>query len=158
MIFKFNQAQLGRGLNAKLNELLADVQKGCETEIVVIPLEFPEKFSIEVGDDIVVVAWDVKDVEYKVLPSPERGPKLESEQDDKFIEDHPKPTALDEKEPEPEPKPQPTLEPELDLSPIVERVEALARALANQSKLLNTEQRLELWMKFCKVLSKELWK
>lgn len=69
MIFKFNKGQLGGNLDAKLNGLLADIQKGCETEIVVIPLEFPEKFSIQAGNDVVVVAWDSEKSEYKILPS-----------------------------------------------------------------------------------------
>lgn len=77
MIFRFNKAQLGRDLEAKLNELLTDFQKGTDTEIEVWPLEFPQKFSIQVGDDVTVVAWDVVGEEYQIMSLPELEPEPE---------------------------------------------------------------------------------
>jgi len=75
MIFQFNKAQLGRDLEAKLYELLTEVQKGTDTEIEVWPLEFPQKFSVKVGDDVVVVSWLAEDGEYVILPEPEPEPE-----------------------------------------------------------------------------------
>ncbi len=77
MIFRFNKAQLGRDLDEKLNGLLGEIQKGCDVEIEVWPLEFPQKFSIKAGDDVTVVAWDDVGEEYKILPSPEPEPEPE---------------------------------------------------------------------------------
>lgn len=79
MIFKFNKAQLERSVEEKLSELLGKMQEGCDTEIEVWPLEFPQKFSVKCGDDVVVVSWLAEDGEFVILPSPEPESKSKSE-------------------------------------------------------------------------------
>ncbi len=79
MIFKFNKGQLERGLEEKLSELLGKMQEGCDTEIEVWPLEFPQKFSVKCGDDVVVISWLAEDGEFVILPSPEPESKSEPE-------------------------------------------------------------------------------
>jgi len=155
MIFRFNKGQLGRNLDARLNRLLSELQKGTNVEIEVWPLEFPEKFSVKIGNDVAVIAWDAKDSEYKILPSPE--PIPESQKD-----------TVDLPQPEPEhlgvgaameaPGPGATPESERVKSEIGQRVDALAGARIRLAVPFDSEQRLEIWNAFCNIVLKELWK
>lgn len=70
MIFRFNTAQLGRNLETKLNSLLKKYQGATETEIDVIALDFPYKFSVQAGDDVSVVVWDAESGDYKFVGVP----------------------------------------------------------------------------------------
>jgi len=79
MIFRFNKAQLGRFLEAKLDTLLTNFQKGTDTEIEIIALDFPYKFSVKVDNDISVVVWDGDESDFKFIGVPVDSTKLEPE-------------------------------------------------------------------------------
>ncbi len=109
MIFKFNKAQLERDLEEKLSELLGKMQKGCDTEIEVSPLEFPQKFSAKVGDDVVIISWLAEDGEYVILPEPEPEPESKSESEKLGV------GAMMET---PEPTPESKLDKHIDVDPM----------------------------------------
>jgi len=138
MKINFNTAQLSRGQRESLLAVLDVLQSENQNDIEITPIEFPLKFRVKLDDDIeMVVGWDPESDSYSGITA-----KTE-----------PDPT---EPVPEPEPEPEPEPKPEPDLSPVVVRVHALARAFVNLIKPLNTNQRLELWVEFCKILFKEL--
>ncbi|MBA7633999.1 hypothetical protein ES703_41570 [subsurface metagenome] len=135
MKIEFNPAQLSRPQNVSLVKVLDVLQAKNKNELVVTPVEFPIKLKVKLDDSETLLGWDAVKHSYIVLENPESTP--ESKQ-----------------------IPTPKLEPEseLDLSPVFERAEALASALMNLTKPLNIEQRIEVWCKFCIVLSKEYLK
>ena len=138
MKIQFNEAQLSRPQQNSLIGILDVLQSENENELEVTAVDFPLKLKVKLDDDIeMLLGWDDEKKSYAGLttPEPEPDPILESQKD---TVDLPKP------------------EPELDLSPVVERVEALARALVKLLKPFDVDRRLELWMKFCVVLFKEL--
>lgn len=183
MNIKFNKAQLSRTQKQSLFGILDVLQAENELEIVVDVVDFPEKLKVKLDDEVeMLLGWDVKEQSYAGLTTPESTeskPKLGSDLatelgiDNLQAEEQRQENELEPEinidldmagkviEPELEPKHGTEIlsdEPELDLSPVVERAEALARALVKLSIPLNIEQRIEVWMKFCFVLSKELWK
>lgn len=140
MKVQFNEAQLSRPQQQSLIVILDELQKKNEKELVVMPFEFPIKLKVKLDNDIeILLVWDVEKKSYTTSSFPAPAPE---------------PTP----EPTPEPEPEPTPEPELDLSPVFERADALANALMNLTKPLNTEQRIEVWIRFCVILSKEFLK
>jgi len=144
MKIQFNEAQLSRPQRESLIKVLDVLQVKNENELVVMPVEFPNKLLVMLDDNIgMLLGWDVDKQSYAGLTVPESPNKPKAGTI--------KPFEL----PEPESLTETKLEPELDLSPVFERAEALARVLINLSKPLNTEQRIEVWVKFCLVLSKE---
>jgi len=147
MKINFNTAQLSRPQRENLLAVLDVLQSENQNEIEITPVEFPLKLKVKLDNEIeMLLGWDPESDSYSGI------------------------TAKAEPEPEPGPGPDPipeskkdtvdlpTPEPELDLSPVIVRAEALSRALVNLSKPLNTEQRIEVWIRFCVILSKELWK
>lgn len=138
MKIRFNEAQLSRPQQKSLIEVcrVLQVENENEIEVTVVEHHFPNNLMVNLDNEIsMVLTWDAKAGNYFGMTKPE---PVQA----------PKPESLTETKPEPE----------LDLSPVVERVEALARALVNLSKPLSKEQRIEVWNKFCVVLSEELWK
>lgn len=132
MKVQFNEAQLSRPQQQSLIKFLDVLQAQNENELVVTPVEFPNKLLVMLDDNIgMLIVWDTERQTYAALVKPE--PK-----------------------PEPDGQFTPAQEPELDLSPIVERVEALARAFVKLAKPCDIDRRLELWIKFCIVVFKEL--
>ena len=139
---QFNKAQLSRPQLQSLIEVLDVLQSQNENELVVTPVEFPLKLKVKLDNDIeMLLGWDADKQSYAGLTTPEPEPE-------------PEPTP----EPTPEPELTPNSLPEIGLAEVIVRVEALARALVDLSKPLNTEQRIEVWIRFCVILSKELWK
>jgi len=140
----FSEAQLSRPQQNSLIKILDVLQSENENELEVTVVEFPYKLMVKLDDDIgMLLGWDSEKQSYAGLTKPEPEPeqlKGESLTDDK--------SAIQEPEPEPE----------LDLSPVFERAEALANAFVNLTKPLITEHRVEVWVRFCIILSKELWK
>ena len=143
MQFKFSPAQLSRAQQNSLMEVLGVIQTENVNEIVVMPVEFPLKLKVKLDNDIeMLLGWNPESDSYSGIAMPkdwEPETKPESQKDTADL-----------------PKPEPEPEPELDLSPVVVRVHALGSAFVNLIKPLNTNQRLELWIEFCKVLFKEL--
>ena len=137
MKIQFNEAQLSRAQQKSLIEVLDVLQNENKSELEVKAVEFPNKLMVKLDDNIgMMLGWDSEKECYSGL------------------------TESDRTEPVPEPE-HGTLEVDLpatepDLSPVVVRVHALAQAFVNLAKPLNTNQRLELWIDFCKVLFKEL--
>jgi len=148
MKIQFNEAQLSRPQRESLLAVLDVLQSENQNEIEVTPVEFPLKFRVKLDDDIeMIVGWNPESDSYAGLTTPDPIPESQKETADLPIQEN-----FAGQEPLPGP------EPELDLSPVIERAEALAHALVKLSKPLNIEQRIEVWIKFCVVLSKELWK
>ena len=139
MKVQFNEAQLSRPQQESLVKVLDDLQKKPEyktNELVVTPVEFPLKLKVKLDDGIeILLGWDAEKKSYELIQE-----------------------TIPDIIPEPTPEPTPEPEPELDLSPVFERAEALANALMNLTKPLNTEQRIEVWIRFCVILSKEFLK
>lgn len=147
MKINFNIAQLSRSQRKKLLSVLDVLQSENQNEIEVMPVEFPIKFKVKLDDEIeMLLGWDPETDGYTGLTTPE---------------------------PEPEPKPDPKQEPEkgeliavldnagnviagpeLVVSEIGQRVEALAQALIKLTKPLNTYQRGEVWIQFCTIYVK----
>jgi len=153
MKIQFNEAQLSRAQQESLIKILDVLQAENENELEVTAVEFPKKLMVKLDDDIgMVLGWDADKQSYAGITEPESPNKPKA--------DAIKPFELPESQKDTVdlPTPEPTPEPELDLSPVVVRADALARALVNLSKPLNTEQRIEVWIRFCVILSKELWK
>lgn len=159
MDFQFNPAQLSRCQRNALMTVLLIMQSENTNELKITPVEFPNKFKVKLDGDVeILIGWDSKKEAFAGLTTAGLTTPEQLEQD---IKDLAKETVQ-----EPEPTPEhgalevdlPGPETELDLSPVVERAEALAHALVKLSKPLNFEQRIEVWIKFCVVLSKELWK
>ncbi len=76
MIYRFNKAQLGRDLEAKLDKLMQGIQEKHDNEVEVVVADFPNKFSIESGGEtIAVVVWNPESDEYEILEpaKPESG-------------------------------------------------------------------------------------
>ena len=149
MKFNFNPAQLSRPQRNKLMDVLRVIQAENKNEIEIMPVEFPLKLKVKLDDDVeMLLGWNPESDSYSgiAMPKdwePEPETKPESQKDTADL-------------PKPEPKPEPEPEPEPDLSPVVVRVHALGSAFVNLIKPLNTNQRLELWIEFCKILFKEL--
>lgn len=134
MIFRFNKAQLSKVQRESLEKVLAVMQVENEIEIEVIAVEFPEKFKVKLDNDVeMLVVWDGEKKLYSGLTEPQPEPEStpESQKDTVDIP-----------------------APELDLSPVLERAGALATALVNLVKPLNTDQRCDVWIKFCTVSMK----
>jgi len=147
MKIQFNEAQLSRPQQNSLIKILDVLQSENENEIEVTPVEFPLKLKVKLDDDVeMLLGWDVEKQDYAGLT------KLESPNKPKAGAIKPFELPESQKDTVDLPKP----EPELDLSPVFERAEALARALINLTKPLNTDQRIEVWIKFCVVSLKEL--
>lgn len=127
MIFRFNKAQLGVEKERKLNELLEAYQEAEEQEIEVIADEFPEKFTIKVGSDVVPVQWDQDSVDYKILASPEK--------------------------PEPQPEPQPESD---NADPDLLRARLLASNIFAECGALTPEERVVFWEEFSNFIMKVL--
>lgn len=146
MDFQFNPAQLSRTQQNSLMDVLGVIQDDNVNELVVTPVEFPDKLKVKLDNDIeMLLGWDVDKQSYAGLIKPEPDEqlgvgamKIKGPDAGQKVE-----SLIDEK-----------LEP--DLSPVVVRVHALARAFVNLIKPFNTNQRLELWIEFCKILFKEL--
>lgn len=152
MNIQFNEAQLSRAQQKSLIEILDVLQSKNELELIVSPVEFPIKLKVMLDDNIeMLLGWDVDKQSYAGLTTPE--PEKSGSQN--LTSNSAGSQTLD-LIPEPEPEPETKPEPELDLSPVVVRVHALGRAFVNLIKPLNTNQRLELWIEFCKILFKEL--
>lgn len=138
MDFQFNPAQLSRPQQQSLMDVLGVMQAENKNELEVTSVEFPNKLKVKLDDNIeMLLGWDVEKQSYAGLTKPE--PESESETKPESQKD-----TVD------------LQEQELDLSPVVVRVHAIGRAFVNLIKPLNTNQRLELWIEFCKILFKEL--
>jgi len=140
MNIKFNLGQLSRPQRESLEKVLAVVQSENEGEVVVQPVEFPNKLLVEIDGGVeLMLGWDLEKSSYEGLTipktEPEPAPKPESQKDTVDI-------------PTPESKP-------IDLSPVLVRVDALAVALINLAKPFDNNVRTELWSAFCKKLFKE---
>ena len=135
MNFLFNPAQLSRHQQQSLIEVLGIIETENDQEIEVRVIEFPLKFAVKLDDDIeMLLGWDVEKDGYAGLTTPESTEQKPESQKD----------TVDLPESEP------------DLSPVVVRVRAIARTFVDLIKPLNVNQRLEIWIEFCKVLFKEL--
>jgi len=143
----FNKAQLSRAQKKSLLEVLNVLQTENKNELEVIAVEFPLKLMVKLDDDIeMLLGWDIEKQSYAGLTTPEL--TEESQQELAGLEKAQENFTGQESLPEPEP--------ELDLSPVVVRVHALARTFASLVKLLSPQQRLEIGIEFCRVLFKEL--
>ncbi|KKN29767.1 hypothetical protein LCGC14_0840650 [marine sediment metagenome] len=146
MKFIFNPAQLSRCQRNSLMEVLGVIQYDNSVELVVTPVEFPLKLKVKLDNaEEMLLGWDDGKQIYADLTKSE--PIPESKKD-----------KVDLPGPGPESMTETKQEAELDLAPVVERAEALARALVKLSLPLSVEQRIDVWIKFCMVLAKELWK
>lgn len=151
MKIQFNEAQLSRPQQQSLIDILDVLQSQNENELVVTAVEFPEKLMVKLDDDIeLVLGWDVEKQCYAGLTTPEPEPESPNKPKTGSI----KPFELPESQKDTVDLP----EPELDLSPIVERVEALARAFAGLVKQLNLEQRKVIYIKFGSAYLEEIEK
>jgi len=147
MKIQFNEAQLSRPQQESLIKVLDVLQAENEIELVVWPVDFPLKLRVMLDGDIeMLLGWDAEKKSYAGLTTPER---LEQDIKDLASETIPESEkdTVDLPGPEPEPEPEPS--PELVKSEIGQRVEALAQALVNLTKPLNTYQRGEVWIQFC---------
>jgi len=154
MKIQFNEAQLSRAQQKSLIEVLDVLQAENKNELVVTPVEFPLKLRVKLDDDIeMLLGWDAEKQGYAGLTKPEPEPDLDSEQPGS---QNLTSNSTGSQTPESQKDTVDLPEPELDLSPVVVRVHALGRAFVNLIKPLNTNQRLELWIEFCKILFKEL--
>jgi hypothetical protein len=127
MIFRFNKAQLGPDMEGKFNNVLERFQKGEDREIEVIADEFPNKFSVKVGDDVSVLQWDQDSAEYHFLASPEHEPK-------------------------PEPKPEPEPVPDLEHA----SARSFANKVIIGFKTMSAQQRIVFWDEFSTLIVREL--
>ena len=153
MKIQFNEAQLSRAQQKSLIEVLDVLQSENKNELVVTPVEFPLKLRVKLDDNIeMLLGWDAEKQGYAGLTKPE--PEQESDSEQPGSQNLTSNSAGSQPESQKDTVDLP--EPELDLSPVVVRVHALARAFVNLIKPLNTNQRLELWIEFCKILFKEL--
>jgi len=150
MKIQFNEAQLSRPQRESLMNLLEVMQSENQNELVITEVEFPIKLKVNLDNDIeMMLGWNVDKQCYDGFLMPEPIPESEKDTVDLPAQEH---GTLEVD------LPGKKSEPELDLSPVIVHAEALARALVDLSKPLNIEQRIEVWCKFCLVLSKELWK
>jgi len=142
MDFKFNPAQLSRSQDSNLMDVLRVIQSENKNEIVIWPVEFPTKFKVMLDDNIsMLLGWNPETDSYSGISMPESKP--ESQKD-----------TVDLPKPEPEPEPEPKTEP--DLSPVVVRVHALARAFVGLLKPLDPNQRLEMWIEYVRSFWNEM--
>jgi len=158
MKFQFNPAQLSRPQQNALMDVLGVIQSENQNEIEITPVEFPLKLKVKLDDDVeMLLGWNPESDSYSGISMPK---DWEPESPNK-----PKAGAIKSFElPESQkdtvdlPKTEPKTEPELDLSPVLERVQALARAFINLAEPFDSNVRTELWSEFCKVLFKEFLK
>lgn len=149
MILQFNPAQLSRPQQQSLIEVLGVIESENDQEIDVRVVEFPIKFMVKLDDDIeMLLDWNAEKQSYAGLATPE--PTEESQQELAGLEKAQENFAGQESLPGPEP--------ELDLSPVIERSQALARVLANLTKPLENDHRFIVWTDFLITLLKELEK
>jgi len=165
MNIQFNEAQLSRPQRKSLMEILDVLQFENELELVVTQVEFPIKLKVRLDDEIeMLLGWDAEKESYAGLTTPETvADGVLKRCLDKVAAFREKPNPV---EPEPEPDPIPESQkdtadlpkqeptPELVKSVVGQRVQALAQALVNISKPLNTYQRCEVWMQFCEIYVK----
>ncbi len=147
MNIRFNKAQLSRAQKKSLLEILNVLQVQNELELVVDAVEFPLKLKVKLDDDIeMLLGWDIDKQSYAGLTTPEpiEGSQQELAGLGKAQENFVGQESL------------PGPEPELDLSPVVVRVHALARTFSSLAKPLSSQQRFEIGIEFCRVLFKEL--
>jgi len=147
MNINFNTAQLSRPQQESLKEILNVMQAENKNVLEITAVEFPLKLKVKLDDNIeMLLGWDIEKQSYAGLTKPE--PAEESQQELAGLGKAQKNFAGQESLPGPEP--------ELDLSPVFERVGALARALVNLVEPLPIENRWECWSKFCDIFNKEL--
>ena len=163
MICKFNDAQLSRPQRESLRKVCDVLQLENENEIVVTPVEFPYKLKVKLDDDVMMIlGWDFDNESYAGLTEPE--PEKPNEPKPGAI----KPFEIPEKKdtvdshgtetvdlPGPESLMETKLEPEIDLTPVFERADALAVAFFNLCKPLDSERRLKLRTHFVTRLIKD---
>lgn len=158
MKIQFNESQLSRPQQESLINVLDVLQVENKNELVVTPVEFPIKLKVKLDDDIeMLLGWDTEQGIYAGLTTPER---LEQDIKDlaKEIVQEPEPIPESQKDTVDLPTPETEPEPDLDLSPVIVRVEALARTFVNLTKPLDAEQRCEVWISFITIFIRELWK
>ena len=152
MKIQFNEAQLSRPQQQSLLSVLDVLQSENQNEIEVTPVEFPIKLKVKLDDDIeMLLGWDAETGTYAGLTTPEPDPIPESKKD-----------TVDLPKTEPEGELIAALDnagnviagPELPMSEIGQRVQALAQALINLTKPLSSYQRGEVWIQFCTIYVK----
>lgn len=177
MKIQFNEAQLSRPQQESLIKVLDALQSENENELVVTPVEFPIKLLVMLDDNIgMVLGWDAEKKSYAGLTTPESEPmptvliskpESEPEHGTEILSDEPDPIPESQKDTVDLPKPEPEIRidldmagkvipPELVMSEIGKRVQALAQALVKLSKPLDTDQRCEVWTQFTRTFIKEL--
>jgi len=147
MNFLFNPAQLSRHQQQSLIEVLGVIESENDQEIEVRVIEFPLKFAVKLDDDIeMLLGWDVEKDGYAGLTKPE---STEQEHGTHILSD-------EKQKPESQKDTVDLPEPEPDLSPVVVRVHALARAFVGLLKPLNPNQRLEMWIEYIRSFWNEM--
>ena len=154
MKIQFQESQLSRPQRESLLSVLDVLQSENQNEIEVTPVEFPITLKVQLDNDVqMMLGWDPGSESYSGISKTEPRPEPKPE---------PKPDPIPESQkdtadlPKPETEPEPTQQ--LVMSEIGVRVQALAQALVNLAKPLNTYQRGEIWMQFCEIYVKELMK
>ncbi len=147
MNFQFNPAQLSRCQQNSLMDVLGVIQSENQNELEVTPVEFPLKLKVKLDGDIeMLLGWDAEKKSYAGLTTPERLEQDIKDLASERVQPESEKDTVDLPGPEPEP----------DLSPVVERVQVLARAYVNLIKPLSVEHRVECWIEFCRIFIKEL--
>ena len=72
MNFQFNPAQLSRCQQNSLMDVLGVIQSENKDELIVTPVEFPNKLKVKLDDDIeMLLGWDADKQSYAGLTTPE---------------------------------------------------------------------------------------
>lgn len=79
MKYRFNKAQLERDRLDSLEQVVAVMQSENQAEIEVSALEFPDKLSVKLDSDTMVLTWDAEKKSYSgsTIPEPELEPEPE---------------------------------------------------------------------------------
>jgi len=157
MKINFQTAQLSRPQRESLLAVLDVLQSENENEIEVTPVEFPLKFRVKLDDDIeMVVGWNPESDSYSGITAktePEPDPIPESKKDTVDLPKQ-KPeegeliAALDNAG-------NVVAGPELVMSEVGKRVQALAWELSKICQPLDDFRRGEVWIQFTKNFIKE---
>jgi len=155
MNFKFNTAQLSRSQLKNLMGVLGVIQSENKNEIEIWPVEFPIKLKVMLDDNIaMLLGWNPETDSYSGISMPKDWEPETKPESQKDTTDLPKPEPKPEPKTVTEPEPEPKIEP--DLSPVVVRVHALARAFVGLLKPLNPNQRLEMWIEYIRSFWNEM--
>lgn len=150
MIFRFNRAQLGAGLEKSLNTLLAEIQKTQKEEIEIIADEFPYEFIVKaanVGE--AKISWDADAGSYKFIGVPLPASQPESTATVKNvgeIKDWQRPTVKGKEQPAQAPEPAPEPSPQIKVT---------VDSVVSQFMGLSPEQRTKFFCEAWRSISEE---